>query len=571
MSTRAQVLVHADVRTMVAAETRAEAVAWRGRDIVAVGSRDEVLRVAGPAADVWDAEGATTLPGFVDAHHHPSIVALYGGQVRLAPPGVVDVGGAQRALADAAKGLPPGRWLVACDWDEINLAERRPLTRQEVDDAVPDRPLFAMHYSCHRALANSRALELAGIGRSTPDPSGGLISRGADGLPDGLLVERGMSKVEMLARASLAAHDVEGFFERLAHHHERMAAAGITRVVDAAVPGDVATLYEEAARRGLLVVPTVMLPVSTTGYLETPWDVLDGPVTEMKDGPLSVGALKLILDGAPACAMCLGWWQVAATVLRSGAMAIRLGSLDPARTALSLKPRFGRDIRTGISIYGRDEATRIVRAAADRGFALATHAIGNEAVEVALAAYEAAGPGLGRAGIPRIEHAIFLSRDLVSRIAGVGAAVVTQPAFMSLPAYANAPSIPGVRNAPLRWLLDAGVKVAGSSDAPVAGFEPLDGIRAALTRRTARGRVYEADQRVELHEALVMYTRTAAEVSGCLDRSGTLEAGKRADVVVLDRSLSPASALDAARVRATVVGGKVVFGTLGAAPRLESA
>src|SRR5437868_2071216 len=117
---------------------------------------------------------------------------------------------------------------------------------------------MAMHYSCHRALANSAALTAAGIDKHTPDPSGGVISRGRSGVPDGLLVERGMSRVESLARANLVARDAEGFLARLARHHRALAAAGITRVVDATVPADLAALYREASRRGLLTVPTVM-------------------------------------------------------------------------------------------------------------------------------------------------------------------------------------------------------------------------------------------------------------------------------------------------------------------------
>ena len=555
-----RLLFNADVRTMDAAGTVGDALAWRDGRLLAVGARSDVERLAGAGAETWDAGGATVLPGFIDAHHHPSIVALYGGLARLAPPAVTDIASLQRALAAASAELPPGRWLFATGWDEALLAEHRAPTRAELDDAVPDRPLMAMHYSCHRALANSRALELAGIGKDTPQPSGGMISRDAKGLPDGLLIERGMSRVETLARGSLCAHDLEGFVTRLAEHHRAMAAAGITRVVDATVPTDVIVLYREAARRGLLTVPTIMFPVSTSGYLETPWEALDGPKTGHEEGPLTVGPVKLVFDGAPGCAMCLGWWQVAGGTLHAWAMALRQGSLAPVRNMLSLQPRVGLSIRTGISIYRRDEAREIVQAAVDRGFALATHAIGNDAIDVALSAYEAAGASLGAAGIPRIEHGTFLDRELVRRIAGLGVAVVTQPHFMSMPAYGAAPSIPGLRNAPLRWLLDAGAKVAGSSDFPVAGFDPLDGIRSAVTRRTSRGHAYEPDQRIELDEALVLYTRAAAEACACLDRCGTLEAGKRADLVVLDGPLGSGKDLDSARIRATVIGGDVVFG-----------
>lgn len=563
---RARVLVDADVRTMEGA-ARADAIAWRDGAIVAVGTEDAVRAAVDTAEEpeVTRLGGATVVPGFIDAHHHACIGALYGGAVRLTPPSVTTIEQLQRALAGASKALAPGEWLVATDWDELLLDERRPPTLAELDDAVPDRPLFALHYSCHRGLANARALEQAGIDRATPDPAGGAIARGAAGAPNGLLVERGMSRVESLARASLIAKDAEGFFERLARHHAALAAVGITRVVDAAVPLDALALLVEAARRGALTVPTVAMPTSTTGWLQAPWDVLEAGAIAGHGDLVTVGPIKLIFDGAPACAMCLSWWQVAGVAARAWAMALGQRSLDVVRATMSVAPRVGAKVRTGIQIYGRDEAREVVGAIADRGMGVAAHAIGNEAIAVALEAFEAIGPArLARAGTPRVEHATFVDAALVARLARAGAAVVTQPAFVTLPAFASAPSVPGMRAIALRWLLDAGVPVAGSSDWPVAGFDPLEGLRAAVTRRTRRVHAYEPDQRVTLDEALAMYTRVAAQVSGCADRCGTLATGKRADLVVIDRRLARDTDLEDARVRATVIGGALAFGALAA-------
>lgn len=565
--TRTHALVNADVRTLDPRSRRAEAIAWRDGRILAVGARAEVEAAIGEGAEVVDARGRTVLPGFIDAHQHPCVVAIYGGAVRLAPPSVRDLPGLFATLRDAAARTPKGEWIVASDWDELHLAERRKPTREELDDALPDHPLLALHYSCHRALANSRALALAGIDRHTPEPSGGAIGRGRGGEPDGLLVERGMSRVESLARASLVTRDAAGFFARLRTHHEALARVGITRVVDATVPTALAVLYREAARNGDLVVPTVMLPVSDAGWLEQPLDVLDGPRTGEGDELLSVGPVKLVFDGAPACAMCIGWWQLAGSLVGTLAIMLRDRSLDAVRTMTSLAPRYGAKIRTGITIYRKEEATRVVRHIVDRGFGVATHAIGNEAIGTALAAYEACGSRVGAAGIPRLEHAQFMDRALVARVAASGVAVVTQPHFVSLPAFSSAPSIPGLKNGPVRWLLDAGVKVAGSSDFPVAGFDPLDGIRGAVTRRTARGHTLDEDQAVPLDDAIAMYTRVAAEVSGCLGVTGTLEVGKRADLVVLDGQLERAT-LAARRVAATVIGGHIKHGTL--APAIET-
>lgn len=551
------VLTNGRVRTLVRGAADAEALAFAAGKIVAVGARDEVLRASGPSARVVDIGGAAVLPGFIDAHHHVAISALYGGCLSLVPPRVTDIASLQSVLAAAAAELAPGRLLVATAWDETALRERRAPTRAELDDAVPDRPLFMLHHTCHRGLANSRALELAGIDGKTPDPPGGLISRGPGGVPDGLLIEQGMSRVESLARAELAKTDALGVLERIAAHHRALARAGITRVVDTAVPPELLAIYRESARRGDLIVPTHACPVSMMGWLEPPLDVLDGPRTGEGDDTLTIGPVKLVFDGAPGCSMCLSWGQVLGGSLRSLGLAVRYGTLDPVRTALSVEPRVGRWVRTGIAIYRQEEASKVVFAAVERGFAVATHALGNAAIEVALSAYEAAGSSLGRAGVPRIEHAAFADRALAARMAAVGAAAVVQPAMIEMHMYENAARIPGLPFFPLRWLAEAGVRLVGGSDHPVHTFDPLVALRTAVTRKNARGVVVDEEQRLTLDEALAMYTRDAAEVIGRGAQCGTLERGKRADLVIVD---DWSETLARARVRATIIAGRLVHG-----------
>jgi hypothetical protein len=554
-------LVNADVRTMDRASPHAEAIAWRGDRLLAVGARADVLHAAGADAVVRDVAGASVLPGFIDAHHHAAIVTLYGAQVRLTPPAVTDIPSLQRAVAAAARAIPPGGWLVVLDWDEHLLAEHRAPTVGELDEAAPEHPVFALHYSCHRAVANHRALALAGLSDQSPDPAGGALSRDRRGRLDGLLIERAMSPVERLARAGLLATDADGIIQRLASHHDALLAVGITRLVDAAVPYDLVGLYREAQRRGALRVPTVILPTSSTGYLDEPWEALEGSPTGHTDGLLEMGGVKLIFDGAPVCNMCLRVGQSLGVLVRAWTLAAQERSLEPLRSMLSVQPRLGRDgrLHSGIAIYSRAEAKRMVEAIVARGFAVATHAIGNEAIETALDAYEAAGPALGKAGVPRIEHGAFPSGEQIARIAGLGVAVAAQPVFLTMPAFGSAPEVPGLRFMPLRSLLDAGACVAASSDHPVTGYDPLDGVRAAVTRRNAKGRVTEPDERITLDEALALYTRGAAEASGCADRCGSLTPGKRADLVVLGGPLARAEQLADARVETTVLGGEVVY------------
>ncbi len=542
-----QILTNASVLTM--AGSTAEAIAFDDSGILAVGSNADVR--AAHSGDERDMGGAIVIPGFVDAHHHVSMSALWGGQVQLRPPLVKDIASFQTAVAQAAKTVPEGDWVVVTEWDETQLKERRPPTRAELDEACPDRPLFAMQYTCHRALVNSKALELAGIDRNTPDPSGGMIGRGRNGVPNGLLIERGMSRAEALSRASLIRSDTEGYMLRLKAHYESLVAAGITHVADTAVPMDLIPLYQEAVDRGHILIPTIVCPTSSTGYLEEPWEVLEGPRTGESFGPVTIGPVKLVFDGAPACAMCLGWWQTFGVSVRTALLAARTMSADPIRASLSIGPRFGAKIRSGIQIYQPDEANKVVGTLTSEGFSVATHAVGNEALETALRAYEAHGT-LHKFGTARIEHASFADQLQIKRLADSGAAVGAQPAMIAMPAYDASPSIPGLPLFPLRQFLDAGITVGGSSDYPVTGFDPIVGIRAAVRRHTFTGRQIDPKERITVDEALAMFTREAAKTCGVLDRTGTLEVGKRADLVVLDGTLED---LDSLKVRETIVGG----------------
>jgi hypothetical protein len=522
------------IRTLDPTLPLAEAVAFEDGRIVAVGPRARVEEAAA-GAEVVELGDATVLPGFVDAHHHVAISALYDGSVRLVPPKVTDVASLQAALAEAAKASPPDRWLVATHWNESLLRERRPPTRQELDAAVSDRPVFLLHHTCHRALASSKALELAGIDRHTPEPAGGAISRGPGGVPDGLLIERGMAPVEQLARADRLRVDVDGVLDRMAAHYRGVRASGITRLCDTAVPRDLLGAFRTLAARGDVLVPTHACPVSIRGWLPEPIDALEGEGTGEAAGPnLWIGPVKLVFDGAPGCSMCLSWGQSLVSFARTLALTVRHRSLDALRTTLSLSPRYGLDVRTGIALYQPEDGTRIVRTSLERGFAVASHALGNAAIEVALGAYAAAGLRLHEHGVPRLEHAAFAEPDDARRMADLGVAAVVQPSMLEMHMTASAARIPGLPLFPLRRLRNAGVRLVGSSDYPVHTFDPLAGIRAAVQRENAHGDVVDPEERLTLDEALAMYTRDAAEVLGVGHETGTITRGKRADLVVVE-------------------------------------
>jgi predicted amidohydrolase YtcJ len=257
--------------------------------------------------------------------------------------------------------------------------------------------------------------------------------------------------------------------------------------------------------------------------------------------------------------MCLSWWQLAGSAIGAWAMALRQRSFDVVRSTMSTEPRFGSKVRTGILTYEPKEAREVVAAATGQGIRVATHAVGNEGVDMVLDAYEASRSSLDRGGVPRIEHATFIDDRQIARIADLGIAVVTQPVFLGLPAFGSAPPIPGISCMPLRRLLDRGVLVVSSSDHPVAGYDPLDGMRRAVSRRTVSGHRHEPDECVSLPEALAMVTRAAARAAGLSD-VGSLEVGQRANAVLLSGPLETEADLEAAHVRATWLDGERVYG-----------
>jgi len=206
-------------------------------------------------------------------------------------------------------------------------------------------------------------------------------------------------------------------------------------------------------------------------------------------------------------------------------------------------------VTTGVLHYAPEESLAMVADAKNAGFGVAIHAIGNLALGHAIDAIERAKP---HAHASRIEHATCVDRASLTRLADLGAIVVSQPIFLDLPAIANAPTPSGVRLLPFRTLLEAGVTVAGSSDAPCATFDVLAGVRAA-SERTVR-----PEERLDRRTAFALFTRNAARACGALDVTGTLEVGKRADVVVL--SGDPiAGPLDGICLEQTILAGKTVF------------
>lgn len=559
-----KVFVGGAINSMEREQTAAhEALAFdRGR-IVHVGRRDDVLAAAGPGAERIDLAGGALVPGFVDPHHHLSLAVFHEACVDVRPDVAPNIAAICARLSEEARRLPEGAWIVARGYDETLLAEQRHPTREDLDAACPGRAVLLYHYTCHEGIVSSKALELVGIDRSTPDPAGGVIARARDGQPTGRLVEIAFMRVEAIARRSRMVGREEELIARMGEHQRRAFAAGITRIVDPMVSPELEALYRVMRERGLLEIPLTMMPIGSEGFAVPPRDRLTGD-SRTGDGPddFRIGPMKLVFDGANRCAMCFTIGEMLSTSIRTLVRAIETGSLVGMRVALDADVRY-RDglMRTGVRYYTREEAREMIASAQANGFGVASHAIGNESVELVLDMYRDLAVKAVGDDPPRIEHAHAVDAELVRRIADQGIAVVTQPDFLRIPTMSEVTIPSRLKWLPVRSLIEAGVRVAGSSDAPVQPrFDPLLGIHAAITRTTHRGEPLHPEESIDARTAFALYTREAAYAAGCLATSGTLAPGKRADFVVLSADPFRAGA-DVAElsVRETFVAGRSMF------------
>jgi predicted amidohydrolase YtcJ len=524
-----------------------------------VGAEKQVLEAAGASADVEDLGRRTVLPGFIDAHHHFSGALAQQAAVDCGPGATRDIGGILERLRSRAGEGSGEAWLEGRGYDELALAEGRHPTRAEVDSICPDRPVLLSHYSCHEGVANTRALQLAGYERGTPDPPAGVIERGADGEPTGRVIETAYSRLAMLAETDQLNREADAFLDRIEPYENSLFSKGITRVCDPAVTPAMGAMYRLAAEKDRIRMPMGMLWASGDGHFWPPRDRLSHDPTGAGPEHLRVGHLKFFFDGGNRCAMRMSLWQFLGTAGKTIAGAVKARSLAGLRTGSDMQLRLGRDacVRTGILFYDPGDAQGLIRIACERGFAISIHAIGNDAVDMALDALERVRDLHPESPPPQIVHACVISSEQASRAAALGLVVVAQPIFLKLPIFGTMSPPPGLRFIALRTLLDAGVRVAGSSDAPVTDCDPLDAVRAAVTRESGKGKTVHAEEAIDACQAVAMYTREAAHSMGCAGITGTLQPGMRADLVVLTGD--PCESIQGVKVARTILNGETVF------------
>jgi hypothetical protein len=515
----------------------AEAMLIRGDRIAAVGSMAQV-RAAAPGAEVVRCGGATVIPGLIDAHCHVTDVGYLAAAADCSALAAPDIATVQRQLRAAAGRTPEGSWVTGGGYTEYQLREHRHPTRDELDQAVPDRPAVLYHTSLHAAVLNSAALRESQLADDQPDPPGGAFGRDSQGHLNGVVFEAPMFAIfarnihRDLARMGGGA---PGGLVQAAG--QRLAALGLTAACDADMRRDTLTAYADADAGGLLSQRIYGLVV----HDQVDW-LRQAGLQGRRSDRLAAEAVKIWADGG---------------------MSSRTAAIHGSYPV----PPYG----SGILYFERDELTELVRDLDARGFQVCIHAQGDRAIETVLDAYDAVmSPGGANPRRHRIEHGGAMYPALADRAAALGIVIASQPGFLSALGDGFAEAFPDSCDQLYSFgsWQRAGLVVAGSSDAPVISPDPLLGIRDAILRRTGDGRLLGPDERLSARDALALYTTAAAYSCHRENEIGSLEPGKFADFTVLDGNplQTEPEQITSLQVLATVLGGVPVHQSAGLFP-----
>jgi predicted amidohydrolase YtcJ len=514
-------------------ESIEEAVAVKFGQIVAVGKNDEIKEFIGERTTVIDLKGRTVIPGLIDSHCH---MTSTGGSNMLTvdlseESGVRSIADIQARIAEKAGKTPKGEWILGVGEDDSKLAEKRHPTRWDLDTATLDHPVFVSTVGGHFYMVNSKAIEMAGVTKETPDPEGGKFERD----PETGELTGGVH--EMAMRAFMP----EGYSGM--EPPRDIAAEGAKQILKAGAATGLTCVYDMVARSQIRAV----LDLKNRGELpiRVRMDVTTDLFQEMEklgiyrglgDDWARIMGLKFFFDGAIS-----------------------------ARTAAVSEPYLHRPNFYGVMATTREIATKTIMDAYEAGYRISAHANGDRAIDMYLDIMEEAQEKYPRED-PRNRdiHCTVVNPEIVARIKRLD---ILPTIFGPYPYYHGDKIIPAFGEKRLEWMfaarsfLDAGVKVTAHSDHSAAPYPPLMGIHALVNRVTKAGRPIGQSQKISVMEALKLYTINAAYQSFDEDKLGSIEVGKYADMVVLGEDIltAPPETIINIPIDMTIIEGKIVY------------
>lgn len=501
----------------------------RGRIVSTGDTQDLYNTYKNQIKEEYDLKGAVMYPGFTDSHLH--IIGHGERLMRLDLSFMKSAEEVIQALKQHTEQLPPGEWVIGDGWNENQWEEKRIIHKRELDAISTEHPMMLTRVCRHALLANSKAIDMAGITEETPDPQGGVIVRDDKGYTTGYfhdqaqeLIKQAMPEVtpEYLRKATeLAVNDMHTYGLVGGHSEDLNYYGGFKKTFDAFTA--IINENQYKFRAHLLVHHGVI-------------EEVDDHNLGFKKGTkfVELGALKIFSDGA-------------------------LGG----RTAWLSEDYADDPGNKGVAIHTTGGLASLVGEARKREMPIAVHAIGDAAVEAV--ANEIENQPLKTGERDRIIHAQILRPELIERLKALNVVLDLQPTFVASDFPWVLERIGNVRlKSSYSWktLLDAGIMCAGGSDAPIEEINPLLGIRAAVDRRaTYDHNVYQMEERLSVYEAIALYTKGSAQAVAKEDTQGVIQENYVADFTVLDRDLFALKSheLADANVMMTVVDGDIVY------------
>ncbi|RPJ00560.1 MAG: amidohydrolase [Candidatus Aminicenantes bacterium] len=530
------ILTNAAVATMAARQPRAEALVVADGKIVFVGDSRKAMMRRGSSTRIVDLGGRLVLPAFQDSHIH-----LVMGGVELLACNIAELGTKEAVFArirEYAAAHPDLPWITGGGWALPLFPQANP-RKEDLDALVPDRPVVLDSADGHSCWANSRALALAGVTRDTPDPAGGRIERDPKtGEPTGTLRESAAGLVESRVPALGPVEYINGLKAGLAMANR----FGIASIIEARADGDILEAYAALDRAGELSVRVLASLQVDTGRGASEARRLASLRRRYTGTRLKATAAKIFADGV----------------------------IEP-HTAALLEPYVDLPGDRGTPLLEPEAFDALARALDQAGFQIHVHAIGDRAIRMSLDAFEAAGRANGfRDMRHHIAHLELIDPADIPRFKRLGAAANFQALWAYPDTYITDLTLPILGPARSRWLYPigsvaaTGAVIAGGSDWSVSSMNPLEAIQVAVTRRdpaAGPGEAWIPEEKVDLATMLRAYTVNGAWLSHEEKWRGTLEAGKAADLIVLDRDLFaiPSSEIGRARVLLTLLDGREVF------------
>ncbi len=517
------IVLNANVLTQVDQNPSAEAFAIKDERFVAVGSTSDVRNLASASTQVIDAGGATVVPGFIDAHSHPSGAGL--NELRNVNTNLGSIARIQVALRARAAQTPPGEWIIGFMYDDTKQEEGRPLARLDLDEVSTDHPIVVGHRGGHTGVYNSKAFAVAGVTAETPDPFGGHFYR-EDGELTGKVAESAR-RAFTIPGGSTREERAQG----VAVICERMNASGLTSVHQAGTGPSAFTAFQDAREAGdLSLRMNLFARGGAFGSLNE-----SGVRSGFGDEWLRVGPVKFAADGSAS-----------------------------ERTMAMSTPYAGRPDDFGILTMTQEQIHEVVEEAHRSEWQIAIHANGDVTIDMVLNAYERVQREWPREDTRhRLEHCSLVNPSLLRRIAD-GRYI---PAPFYTYAHYHGEKWVEYGEEKMEWMfahksfLDYGIMVAPASDHSPGPYEPMMAIQSMVTRKDFSGRVWGPSQRITVDQALKVCTLHGAYASFEEDEKGSIAAGKLGDFVILaedPHDVDPDRIKEIQIVR-TVVGGTTVY------------